>query len=199
MPTAQSRHDISIRRWTEIPDAKALVPAVDAIFFEASATKTFADERERAAFRERWLGRYLEHEPRWAYLALDRGRVAGYLVGSVADPVTAAQSCDDSADFAALTAALSRAPARQSRTVLPQSRDRRGADRDVRSGCRARRRVRHARRHRSGLAQRALLRAQRVCRAGTRHLQRPCGRLPRQATPAPRNGLISTRRRGRCP
>jgi GNAT superfamily N-acetyltransferase len=103
MPIAQSRHDISIRRWTEVPDAKALVPAVDAIFFESSATKTFAGERERAAFRARWLGRYLEREPEWAYLALDRGRVAGYLVGSVADPATAPQSCDDSADFAALT------------------------------------------------------------------------------------------------
>jgi GNAT superfamily N-acetyltransferase len=104
MPIAQSRPDIAIKRWTEIADGERLVPALDEIFFESSATKAFAGQRERAAFRERWLGRYLEHEPQWAYLALDDGNVAGYLVGSVADPTTAAQSCDYGADFAALAA-----------------------------------------------------------------------------------------------
>jgi GNAT superfamily N-acetyltransferase len=104
MPIAQSRHDISIKRWSEMPDKARLVPGIGAIFFESSATKTFADERERAAFRERWLGRYLEHEPQWAYLALDRGRVVGYLVGSVEAPALGAHRVDAGygGDFAAL-------------------------------------------------------------------------------------------------
>jgi len=105
MPIAQSRHDISIERWIEIADRQRHVPGIDAIFFESSATKTFADGRERATFRQRWLGRYLEHEPQWAYLALDRGRVVGYLVGSVEAPATGAHRADVGygADFAALT------------------------------------------------------------------------------------------------
>ncbi len=78
---------ISIRQWNAMPDRSRLVPEIDAIFFEASATKSFADDAERAAFRERWLGRYLTHFPAQAYLALAADdSVAGYLVGSLDDP-----------------------------------------------------------------------------------------------------------------
>jgi GNAT superfamily N-acetyltransferase len=89
MPAIETRHGsgITIRRWSEIADKDKLMPALDVIFFEASATKSFASEKERATFRERWLGRYLVHEPQWAYVACDAdGSVAGYLVGSIDDP-----------------------------------------------------------------------------------------------------------------
>ncbi len=78
-----------IRRWVEIADRARLLPELDAIFFEASATKSFASEAERAAFRERWLGRYLSHYPDEAFVALTPdGTVAGYLVGSLDDPAS---------------------------------------------------------------------------------------------------------------
>ena len=86
MPTVAARQNISIKRWTDIPPSARLVPAIDAVFFEAALKRTFADQGERDAFRERWLGRYLKHDPRWAYLALDGETVAGYLVGSIDDP-----------------------------------------------------------------------------------------------------------------
>ncbi len=86
--SAQHHSKVAIRRWAETADAQRLLPEIDAIFFEASATKSFAGEAERQAFRERWLGRYLAREGEWAYLAMaGDGKVAGYLIGSVRDPV----------------------------------------------------------------------------------------------------------------
>jgi GNAT superfamily N-acetyltransferase len=59
---------------------------VEAIFFEASG-RTFAPGAERDAFRERWLGRYLQGGSDAVLLALaPDGRVAGYLIGAVANP-----------------------------------------------------------------------------------------------------------------
>ncbi len=86
-----SAHDpceVVICCWADCADRERLTPEIDAIFFESSNTKTFAGAAERAAFRERWLGRYLEHEPQWAYLAIAGDRsVAGYLVGSISASV----------------------------------------------------------------------------------------------------------------
>ncbi|MEQ8825920.1 MAG: GNAT family N-acetyltransferase [Filomicrobium sp.] len=48
----------------------------------------------REAFRERWLGRYLEHDPEWFYLASADGAIVGYLAGCVEDPATAARFSD---------------------------------------------------------------------------------------------------------
>jgi GNAT superfamily N-acetyltransferase len=57
------------------------------IFFEASLTKTFTDEATRAAFRERWLGRFLEHWPELAHVAIGYdGTIIGYIVGCHDDP-----------------------------------------------------------------------------------------------------------------
>ena len=59
---------------------------VDGIFFEASG-RTFAPGPERAAFRERWLGRFLQGGTDVVLLAMDGGEtVAGYLVGALEDP-----------------------------------------------------------------------------------------------------------------
>lgn len=124
MPTANARRGISIHRWSEVSDRERLTPALDAIFFEASATKSFAGAAERAAFRERWLGRYLAHEPEWAYVALDAGGgLVGYLVGSLADPAKSERSADIGyfRTFAALTAAY---PAHLHVNLAPEHRGR---------------------------------------------------------------------------
>ena len=100
--------DIPIRQWSGIAEREKLIPALDAIFFEASGTKSFAGEADRQVFRERWLGRYLEHDPQWAYLAFDtNGTLAGYLLGSLDDPARTSRFGDVGyfKDFAALTAA----------------------------------------------------------------------------------------------
>lgn len=65
----------------------------------------------RAAFRERWLGRYLRDHPQFAYLALDAsGDVVGYVVGAIADPVSSARFADVGY-FAAFGDLTSRYPA----------------------------------------------------------------------------------------
>jgi GNAT superfamily N-acetyltransferase len=99
--------DIGICRWEGLGDRARLMAEIDNIFFEASARKTFVGEGERSAFRERWLGRYLEHYPGHAYVALaPPGSVAGYLVGSLDDPARTALFSDIAhfASFAHLTA-----------------------------------------------------------------------------------------------
>ena len=98
---------VELKRWNAIPDGARFRPEIDAIFFEASGTKTFSSEEERSAFRECWLGRYLTHYPAQAYLALATdGSVAGYLVGSLDDPARTPLFSDIGyfASFSALTA-----------------------------------------------------------------------------------------------
>jgi GNAT superfamily N-acetyltransferase len=106
MADAGAKH-VDVQRWRDLSEHERLTLEVEAIFFEASATKAFASEAERGAFRERWLGRYLEHYPEYAYLALgEDGAVAGYLVGSIVDPARTPLFADIGyfARFAALTA-----------------------------------------------------------------------------------------------
>jgi len=103
-----SSDDIAIRRWTDIADRERLLPALDAVFFEASGTESFASEADKQAFRERWLGRYLLHDPQWAYLAFDSNdTLIGYLIASLDDPARTPRFGDIGyfKDFAALTLA----------------------------------------------------------------------------------------------
>ena len=111
-----------IERWVEIADRERLFAQIDHIFFESSNTKTFASEAERQAFRTRWLGRYLEHYPEWAYVArTSDDEVAGYLVGSIVDPAKTPLFSDIGyfKDFAALTA---RYPAQLHVNLAPERR-----------------------------------------------------------------------------
>jgi GNAT superfamily N-acetyltransferase len=56
----------------------------EAIFWESAATRQFAGDAERAAYRDLWFGRYLGHAPGEFFLALDEvGAVAGYLAGAL--------------------------------------------------------------------------------------------------------------------
>ncbi len=65
-------------------DPAALMPQIEAIFFDSAATRSFASDAERAAFRDLWLGRYLRHCPHEFLVARDpRGGAAGYLAGAL--------------------------------------------------------------------------------------------------------------------
>jgi GNAT superfamily N-acetyltransferase len=80
---------------------------VERIFFASSRRQTFADEEERSAFREQWLGRYLLHDRQHAFVArADDGSIAGYLIGSLDDPALALRFADMGffAELADLTA-----------------------------------------------------------------------------------------------
>ena len=86
---------IRLVRFSDLAHTAELAAGIDAVFFEASNTKTFASDAERAAFRDRWLGRYLAHDAAFARLALDSsGNVAGYVVGAIDDPALAPRFAD---------------------------------------------------------------------------------------------------------
>jgi GNAT superfamily N-acetyltransferase len=64
--------------------APAVMPQIEAIFFDSAATQNFASEAERAAYRDLWLGRYVRHCPRQFLVASDPGGdVVGYLAGAL--------------------------------------------------------------------------------------------------------------------
>jgi GNAT superfamily N-acetyltransferase len=93
-------------RWVDLPDRAAAEAEITAIFFASSATQSFADEAVRAAFRERWLGRYLTHDAQHVFVALNEAeRIIGYLVGALEDPAQAERFGDLAfmQAFAALT------------------------------------------------------------------------------------------------
>jgi GNAT superfamily N-acetyltransferase len=78
--------DIVIRPFAAAPLTAAQSADLDAIFFSSSATQTFDHAAEKAAFRERWLGRYLLVDATHSFLAMDRdSKVVGYLVGTIGD------------------------------------------------------------------------------------------------------------------
>lgn len=67
--------------------SRAQAAQIDAIFFAASGRQSFASPEARAAFRERWLGRYLQGGSDVVLTAQGPcGEVAGYLVGALEDP-----------------------------------------------------------------------------------------------------------------
>jgi GNAT superfamily N-acetyltransferase len=60
---------------------------IEAIFFAASPTRTFATDAERAVFRDKWLGRYLESFPHLTFVSVDaEDCVTGYVVGAAHNP-----------------------------------------------------------------------------------------------------------------
>jgi GNAT superfamily N-acetyltransferase len=62
---------------------------IETIFFASSNVQQFADDAERAVFRQRWLGRYLDHWPEHVFVAsTPDDRVIGYLAGCLEDPAT---------------------------------------------------------------------------------------------------------------
>lgn len=90
-----------------VSDHARALTEIDLIFFGASATQAFTDPTARAQFRERWLGRYLMHDPDLVFVALsDAGAVIGYILGAAVDPATLERFAD--LPFTASFAPLSR-------------------------------------------------------------------------------------------
>lgn len=108
---------LQIERYADVLAARTpggcdgLRRALDDIFFASSNTQSFASPQTRADFRERWLGRYLAHDPQWAYVALTpMGAVAGYLAGCVDDPARTPRFADIGY-FGAISTLTTRYPA----------------------------------------------------------------------------------------
>lgn len=82
---------VILARYSEVADLESLRQPLDAIFFEASHTKSFESAALRDAFRARWLGRYLEARPDLAHMLFVDRRIApqtlaGYVIGAHEDP-----------------------------------------------------------------------------------------------------------------
>ena len=76
---------MKIYKGDRLPDLERHMVAIDSIFFESSAKQEFADQAERDAFRERWLGRYIEKHRDSFFVAIDDdGNAIGYLAGCAA-------------------------------------------------------------------------------------------------------------------
>lgn len=115
---------IRIEKVADLEPSPALKARLDAIFFEASG-RTFAPGPERDAFRQRWLGRYMQGGSDIVLLALDaRGTVAGYVAGAVENPALQDRFADIAyfrTDFAGL---CRRYPAHLHINLAPEFRNR---------------------------------------------------------------------------
>lgn len=116
---------IDLQRWTDLADRERFTGDLDRIFFQSSLTKTFADDAAQAAFRERWLGRYLAHDAPLAHVALDtRGQtpsLIGYVVGAHDDPARSPRF-SDIGYFAGLADVTVRFPAHLHINLAPEAR-----------------------------------------------------------------------------
>ena len=84
-----------IRPLLAAPLTAAQEMQLDAVFFSSGNTRTFGTPADRAAFRERWLGRYLRVDRAHVFLAIDADdAVAGYIAGSIADIAHLARFAD---------------------------------------------------------------------------------------------------------
>jgi GNAT superfamily N-acetyltransferase len=97
---------VEIVSWSRVAASSRARAEIEAIFFQASATQSFASPADRAAFCERWLGRFLVHFPADSFLAVEKGQVIGYVIGSLADPACDPRFADVPyfRDFAGLSA-----------------------------------------------------------------------------------------------
>jgi GNAT superfamily N-acetyltransferase len=103
-------------------DARA-IQRIDDIFFTSSSTQTFADDRAKAAFRETWLGRYLERWSDLALVAIAGHEPVGYVIGAHEDPATIASMASD-ALVSAFAEHSRRFPAHLHINLAPSARNR---------------------------------------------------------------------------
>jgi len=61
---------------------ESFLPQVSEIFFEASTKKDFKDQKEKDAFFWKYVGFYLVNFPQYAWLAINEGKVLGYVLGA---------------------------------------------------------------------------------------------------------------------
>ena len=80
---------VKTQRADDFADFASCLGDIDDIFFQSSATRDFCSQEEKQAFRERWLGRYIEKHHGSFFVALDAdGRAIGYLAGCLENPTT---------------------------------------------------------------------------------------------------------------
>ena len=128
--TLTSTHSTQFRiqRLIDLPDAPGVDAALDRILFATSNVQAFENDDARTMFRERWLGRYLEHDPAYAYIAVREDAVAkpvgacvvGYLVGALDDPAQA-ERFQDLGYFQAFQTETLRFPAQLHVNVLDEA------------------------------------------------------------------------------
>jgi len=86
-PSTNVQPSGDILRLTDVPDWQRRISELDPIFFDASLTKSFIDDAARAAFRDRWLARFIANWPELAHVAIAAdGSLIGYIVGAHHDP-----------------------------------------------------------------------------------------------------------------
>jgi GNAT superfamily N-acetyltransferase len=80
---------VKIQRADEVADFLSCLADIDDIFFTSSATRDFSSQKEKQAFRDMSLGRYIERHRSSFFVALnDTGRAVGYLAGCLESPIT---------------------------------------------------------------------------------------------------------------
>lgn len=95
MTDDNGKQDWSVVPLARVADRARALSEIDAIFFQSSATQSFASEGVRATFHERWLGRYVRDEPDLAFVAYTAvAAVVGYIVGSAEDPAASGRYAD---------------------------------------------------------------------------------------------------------
>jgi GNAT superfamily N-acetyltransferase len=114
--------DVRILPYRTVAADAAARASIDTIFFGASGTQSFASDAERGAFRNRWLGRFLDgSDVDHAFVAVTEAGVIGYLVGALDDPALSGRFSDIGyfRDFAHLTPAY---PAHLHINLAPEAR-----------------------------------------------------------------------------
>jgi GNAT superfamily N-acetyltransferase len=114
--------DVQILPYRAVAANPAAAANIDAIFYGASGTQAFASDVERAAFRQRWLGRFLVgDDASHAFVAVAEAGVIGYLIGALDDPARGGRFADIGyfRDFAHLTLAY---PAHLHINLAPEAR-----------------------------------------------------------------------------
>ena len=80
---------VKIQRADEVADFLSCLADIDDIFFTSSARRDFSSQKEKQAFRDVSLGRYIERHRSSFFVALnDAGGAVGYLAGCLENPRT---------------------------------------------------------------------------------------------------------------
>lgn len=72
---------MEIKKLSNLENEESLITQVKEIFYLCSSLKTFMSKQHKDDFFQKWCGDYLKYCPDQFYLAMDNGKVLGYLSG----------------------------------------------------------------------------------------------------------------------